>query len=51
MLIIVSDGKIRDTPRRNGQQLLDRLRATGRAVLWISRTSLGQAANPASASP
>ncbi|MFE6614579.1 hypothetical protein [Amycolatopsis sp. NPDC057786] len=46
LLIIVSDGKIRDTPRRNGQQLLDRSRATGRAVLWISRTSLGASRRP-----
>ncbi|MEV6825596.1 VWA domain-containing protein [Amycolatopsis sp. NPDC051102] len=36
LLVIVSDGKFRDAPRRNGQQLLDRLRTTGCAVLWIA---------------
>ncbi|ONI71140.1 hypothetical protein ALI144C_52420 [Actinosynnema sp. ALI-1.44] len=36
LLVIVSDGQFRDGPRQNGQRLLDRLRATGCAVLWIA---------------
>ncbi|MEC3974940.1 vWA domain-containing protein [Amycolatopsis sp. H20-H5] len=36
LLIIVSDGKFRVGPRQQGQRLLDRLRATGCAVLWIT---------------
>ncbi len=36
LLVIVSDGDFRPGPRQNGQHLLDRLRATGCAVLWIT---------------
>lgn len=36
LLVIVSDGNFRDQPRRDGQRQLDRLRATGCAVLWLT---------------
>ncbi|WP_414944876.1 VWA domain-containing protein [Amycolatopsis sp. cmx-11-32] len=36
LLVIVSDGYVPDTLRRNAQRLLDRLRATGCAVLWLA---------------
>ena len=36
LLVIVSDGDFRPEPRRNGQQRIDRLRATGCAVLWLT---------------
>ncbi|PXY18290.1 vWA domain-containing protein [Prauserella flavalba] len=36
LLVIVSDGYVPDPLRRNAQRLVDRLRATGCAVLWIA---------------
>jgi hypothetical protein len=36
LLVIVSDGAFRPGPRAQGQQLLDRLRATRCAVLWLT---------------
>ncbi|MEO3861365.1 hypothetical protein [Acrocarpospora sp. B8E8] len=36
LLVIVSDGQFRAGPRRAGQQRLDRLRAAGCAVLWLT---------------
>jgi hypothetical protein len=36
LLVIVSDGRFRDQPRRDGQRKLDRLRANGCAVLWLT---------------
>ncbi|SDJ01681.1 hypothetical protein SAMN05192558_104104 [Actinokineospora alba] len=36
LLVIVSDGDFRALPRRDGQRKLDRLRATGCAVLWLT---------------
>ncbi|MFI6098195.1 hypothetical protein ACIA8G_21755 [Lentzea sp. NPDC051213] len=36
LLVIVSDGKFRKEPHANGQKRVDRLRATGCAVLWLS---------------
>jgi hypothetical protein len=36
LLVIVSDGHYRDTARRDGQQRIDRLRATGCGVLWLT---------------
>jgi hypothetical protein len=36
LLVIVSDGHFRDQPRRDGQKRLNRLRATGCAVLWLT---------------
>jgi hypothetical protein len=36
LLVIVSDGRFRPEPRRAGQRKLDRLRATGCAVLWLT---------------
>ncbi|MGH9061360.1 MAG: hypothetical protein ACRDZY_17870, partial [Acidimicrobiales bacterium] len=36
LLVIISDGHFREDPRREGQQRLDRLRATGCGVLWLS---------------
>jgi hypothetical protein len=36
LLVIVSDGNFVPEPRRNGQQLIDRLRTTGCAVLWLT---------------
>ena len=36
LLVIVSDGRFRDQPRRDGQRKLNRLRATGCAVLWLT---------------
>lgn len=36
LLVIVSDGDYRKHPRRDGQKKLDRLRATGCAVLWLT---------------
>jgi hypothetical protein len=36
LLVIVSDGRFRPVPRRDGQRKLDRLRANGCAVLWLT---------------
>ncbi|WP_158851191.1 vWA domain-containing protein [Saccharothrix deserti] len=36
LVVIVSDGRFRDQPRRDGQKRLDRLRAAGCAVLWLT---------------
>ncbi|MEC3979922.1 hypothetical protein QMK34_32195, partial [Amycolatopsis sp. H20-H5] len=36
LLVIVSDGQFEDDRYRAGQKLLDRLRATGCAVLWLA---------------
>ncbi|MBB5808866.1 hypothetical protein F4560_008634 [Saccharothrix ecbatanensis] len=36
LVVIVSDGQFRDQPRRDGQKKLDRLRASGCAVLWLT---------------
>ncbi|CRK57630.1 hypothetical protein [Alloactinosynnema sp. L-07] len=36
LLVIVSDGRFRDQPRRDGQRKLTRLRAAGCAVLWLT---------------
>ncbi|MFI9811540.1 vWA domain-containing protein [Saccharothrix variisporea] len=36
LLVVVSDGQYRDQPRIDGQKRLDRLRATGCAVLWLT---------------
>lgn len=36
LVVIVSDGQFRDQPRRDGQTKLDRLRASGCAVLWLT---------------
>jgi hypothetical protein len=36
LLAIVSDGDFHPDPRRNGQQRLDRVRATGCGVLWLT---------------
>jgi hypothetical protein len=36
LLVIVSDGRFRPAPRANGQRKLDRLRANGCAVLWLT---------------
>jgi hypothetical protein len=36
LLVIVSDGRFRDQPRRDGQKRLNRLRAAGCAVLWLT---------------
>jgi hypothetical protein len=36
LLVIVSDGRFRPTPRRDGQKRLNRLRAAGCAVLWLT---------------
>lgn len=36
LLVIVSDGIVPDPLRRNAQRLVDRLRATGWAVLWLA---------------
>jgi len=36
LLVIVSDGMFKDTQRADGQRRLDRLRAHGCAVLWIT---------------
>jgi hypothetical protein len=36
LVVIVSDGDFRPGPRQRGQRLLDRLRATGCAVLWLT---------------
>ena len=36
LLVIISDGHYRDDPRREGQQRIERLRATGCAVLWLT---------------
>lgn len=36
LLVIVSDGFVPDPLRRNAQRLVDRLRATGCAVLWLA---------------
>jgi hypothetical protein len=36
LLVIVSDGHFREDPRRDAQQRLDRLRATGCGALWLT---------------
>jgi hypothetical protein len=36
LLVIVSDGRFRPVPRRDGQKRLDRVRASGCAVLWLT---------------
>ncbi|MFF1608848.1 vWA domain-containing protein [Amycolatopsis sp. NPDC058278] len=36
LVVIVSDGKYCPDPRRDGQKKLDRLRASGCAVLWLT---------------
>jgi hypothetical protein len=36
LLVIVSDGEFSPGPRRDGQQRLDRLRATGCGILWLT---------------
>ncbi|MGH3625347.1 MAG: VWA domain-containing protein, partial [Sciscionella sp.] len=36
LLIIVSDGDFRPAPRRDGQQRINRLRAAGCGVLWLT---------------
>ncbi|MBV9844288.1 MAG: hypothetical protein JOZ47_04335 [Kutzneria sp.] len=36
LLVIVSDGRYRPTPRTDGQRKLNRLRAAGCAVLWLT---------------
>ncbi|KAA5825436.1 VWA domain-containing protein [Saccharopolyspora hirsuta] len=36
LLVIVSDGNFRDDPRAQAQRRLDRLRATGCAILWLT---------------
>ncbi|MEV6602763.1 vWA domain-containing protein [Kutzneria sp. NPDC051319] len=36
LLVIVSDGHVPDVLRHNAQRLVDRLRATGCAVLWLA---------------
>ncbi|MFF0492919.1 VWA domain-containing protein [Nocardia sp. NPDC004068] len=36
LLVIISDGRFRAQPRADGQQRLDRLRASGCAVLWLA---------------
>ncbi|UOX88411.1 hypothetical protein MUY14_43160 [Amycolatopsis sp. FBCC-B4732] len=36
LVVIVSDGNFRADPRRDGQKKLDRLRASGCAVLWLT---------------
>ncbi|GGU39681.1 VWA domain-containing protein [Lentzea flava] len=36
LIVIISDGKFRDAPLRNGQKKLDRLRASGCAALWLA---------------
>ncbi|WP_460393644.1 vWA domain-containing protein, partial [Actinophytocola sediminis] len=39
LVVIVSDGDYRDQPRRDGQRKLDRLRASGCAVLWLTTST------------
>ncbi|WP_206789616.1 vWA domain-containing protein [Amycolatopsis sp. MtRt-6] len=39
LVVIVSDGKYRSDPRRDGQKKLDRLRASGCAVLWLTTSA------------
>jgi hypothetical protein len=41
LLVIVSDGQFRPDPRREGQQRLDRLTASGCGVLWLAPGSPG----------
>ncbi len=36
LVVIISDGKFRQEPLREGQKKLDRLRASGCAVLWLA---------------
>ncbi|MCC8245025.1 vWA domain-containing protein [Saccharothrix luteola] len=36
LLVVVSDGRFPDQPRRDGQRKLDRMRAAGCAVLWLT---------------
>uniref|UniRef100_UPI00245862D1 VWA domain-containing protein n=1 Tax=Nocardia wallacei TaxID=480035 RepID=UPI00245862D1 len=40
LLVIISDGRFRTEPRAAGQQRLDRLRASGCAVLWLAPDSM-----------
>jgi hypothetical protein len=39
LVVIVSDGNFRADPRRDGQKKLDRLRASGCAVLWLTTSA------------
>ena len=39
LLVIVSDGDYRYQPRIDGQRKLDRLRASGCAVLWLTTST------------
>ncbi|GGN23855.1 hypothetical protein GCM10011609_76960 [Lentzea pudingi] len=36
LLVVISDGKFREEPRADGQKRIDRLRASGCAVLWLT---------------
>ncbi|WP_433754521.1 hypothetical protein [Nocardia sp. CA-135398] len=40
LLVIISDGNFNAEPRRIAQQRLDRLRASGCAVLWLEPNTL-----------
>jgi hypothetical protein len=42
LLVIVSDGFVPDLLRSNAQRLVDRLRATGCAVLWLAPHGYGE---------
>jgi VWA domain containing CoxE-like protein len=42
LLVIVSDGAVPATLRHNAQRLVDRLRATGCAVLWLAPHAYGK---------
>ncbi|WP_280473020.1 hypothetical protein [Nocardia asiatica] len=41
LLVIISDGVFSAEPRRRAQQRLDRLRASGCAVLWLAPNTRG----------
>ncbi|WP_236565606.1 MULTISPECIES: vWA domain-containing protein [Nocardia] len=41
LLVIISDGKFKAAPRPRAQQRLDRLRASGCAVLWLAPDARG----------
>jgi hypothetical protein len=40
LVVIVSDGNFRADPRHDGQKKLDRLRASGCAVLWLTTSDM-----------
>jgi hypothetical protein len=40
LVVIASDGNFRADPRRDGQKKLDRLRASGCAVLWLTTSDM-----------